>query len=114
MSKYCNLKGGCIVCDRLFCNGKDESSMEPSYTEWKPYLNASKQERMLYCPNCERNVAKLMKRFYTNRDGETEAQFRVECPICKECGKTYLHESVARLSWAGNEHKAKNGGVFPR
>lgn len=86
--------------------------MEPSYTEWKPDLNASKQEKYIYCPDCERHVAKLMKRFYTNRDGESEAQYRVECPICKAHGKTYMHESVAKLSWSGNEHKPKTAEPY--
>ena len=45
-----------------------------------------------------------MMRYVTNRDGETEKQYRVECPVCDHKGKTYLHESVAIKSWEVREN----------
>lgn len=81
--------------------------MEPAYSEWKPVINALGHYENRHCAYCDRGSARMMKRFYTNRDGETEAQFRVECPFCKVHGKTYMHESIAGISWDGMEHDPK-------
>lgn len=82
--------------------------MEPTYSEWKKVTNSSNKYELQYCPYCENRRAFLMSRFVTNRDGETEKQFRVECPVCNRSGKTYLHESVAILSWEGKEKVRRN------
>ena len=77
---------------------------EPSVTEWKSLKNANKQIVTCKCPYCMKDYnAKMMVRYRTDRNGETEKQYRVECPICKHVGKTYLHESVALLSWNAQE-----------
>ena len=73
--------------------------MEPSYTEWKPFVNAQNEFVTVYCPYCQDHRAKMMSRYVTNRDGETERQYRVTCPVCERSGKTYLHENIARRSW---------------
>lgn len=86
--------------------------MEPTYTEWKEAVDAHNHFLTRYCPHCGEHNAKVMKRFYTNRDGESEPQYRVECPICKKKGKTYSHESVASMSWSGMEHDP-NSGIRP-
>lgn len=78
--------------------------MEPSCTEWKPALTPDRKPIAERCPYCSRPVAKMMKRYITNRDGETEAQYRVECPMCGHRGNTYFHESVARISWENREN----------
>ncbi len=78
--------------------------MEPKDTEWKALVNAYNQREIKYCPYCERSTAVMNIRYHTNRDGETERQYRVECPVCKHTGKTYLHESVAAMSWEVREN----------
>lgn len=78
--------------------------MEPVYSEWKIYVNAHNQRELQHCPYCEQPVAYLMTRYVTNRDGETERQFRVHCPVCNHTGKTYLHESIAIKSWEVREN----------
>lgn len=88
--------------------------MEPTYTEWKPDVTAKNEFLTRYCQHCCEDSAKVMKRFYTNRDGETEAQYRVECELCKRTGKTYLHESVATISWNGLEHDPKADIYVPK
>lgn len=87
--------------------------MEPKATEWKPLLNAYKHKELRYCPYCKTHTAVMNVRYYTNRDEETERQYRVECPICKHAGKVYLHESVAALSWEGRENDPEPP-IFPR
>ena len=68
-----------------------ELLMEPVYSEWKRVVNANREHELYYCPYCENSRAFLMNRYITNRDGETERQFRVECPVCEHKGKTYMH-----------------------
>ncbi len=85
-----------------------EAAMEPVYSDWKRDMKAGNKYELQYCPYCDNRRAFLMKRFVTNRDGETEVQFRVECPVCKRTGKTYLHESIAIMSWEGKEHDRRN------
>ncbi len=87
---------------------------EPTYTEWKPVVDAHNHYETAYCPYCDNYIARMMKRFYTNRDGESEAQFRVECPLCKTHGKTYMHESVAKISWDGREHDGQEPDPYLR
>ena len=77
--------------------------MEPTYSDWKHLVNANKQYVTEYCPYCGRATAYMMIRYHTNRDGETERQYRVECPICENHGKTYIHQSVAEMSWQSKE-----------
>lgn len=77
--------------------------MEPVYSEWKTLIDAYNQRRMIYCPYCERPTAHMMQRYVTNRDGETERQYRVECPVCNSVGKVYMHTSIAELSWNARE-----------
>ena len=88
--------------------------MEPSYSEWKPVIDANNHYITGYCPYCGDDSARMMKRYYTNRDGESEAQFRVECPVCKNHGKTYLHESIAQISWDGQEHDPNREKPFAK
>ena len=78
--------------------------MEPSYSEWKEVVNAYNHKRLLYCPYCDSHSAFLMSRYVTNRDGETERQYRVYCPLCRHNGKTYMHESIAEKSWEVREN----------
>ena len=78
--------------------------MEPIYSPWKESLNAYKQMEMVRCPYCEKWTGRMMIRYVTNRDGETEKQYRVECPICQHAGKVYLHKSVAEKSWEVREN----------
>lgn len=77
---------------------------EPSYSDWIPVVDANNRRHLRYCPYCERRVALMLGRYYTNRDGEKERQFRVECPVCGNTGKVYLHESIAEMSWEAREH----------
>ena len=77
--------------------------MEPVYSEWKPVIDAHNRQKRIYCRYCSKDFAKLMKRYHTNRDGERETQYRVECPMCKSEGKVFLHESIAELSWDAGE-----------
>ena len=77
--------------------------MEPTYSDWKKLVNAHKQYVTEYCPYCEQRTAYMMLRYHTNRDGETERQYRIECPICQRNGKTYIHQSVAEMSWQSRE-----------
>ena len=79
---------------------------QPVYSEWK------ETHEIYYCPYCERNTANMMARFVTNRDGEKERQFRVECPVCDHAGKTYLHKSIAAQSWEVRENDPPKE-VFP-
>lgn len=78
--------------------------MEPTYSEWKNYIQSGNQSELLYCPYCDNSHAVMRVRYHTNRDGETEKQFRVECPICNHAGKVYLHESIAKMSWGVREN----------
>lgn len=78
--------------------------MEPSYSEWKPLMTTQMHYVVEHCPYCEKTTAKMMCRFVTDREGQTERQYRVECPICQHHGNTYFHESTARLSWHGREN----------
>ena len=78
--------------------------MEPVYSEWKFVVDADNRRKVHKCPYCDDFYAYLMMRYVTDREGETEKQFRVECPICKHAGKTYLHESIAIRSWEVREN----------
>lgn len=86
--------------------------MEPVYSAWKPLFDAYNRKKLQRCPFCEENTAVMMTRYTTNRDGETEKQYRVECPVCKKTGKTYLHESVAYQSWVARENHPKPKPVY--
>ena len=77
---------------------------EPVYSEWRPLEKPGRRRELQYCPYCERPVALVLFRYYTDRNGETERQYRVECPICSNHGKTYLHENIAIMSWLSREH----------
>ena len=77
---------------------------EPVYSEWKPLEKAGRRRDLQYCPYCERPVAFMMMRYYTGRDGDIQKQYRIECPVCQNHGKTYMHESVALMSWSSREH----------
>jgi len=87
--------------------------MEPVYSEWRPVIDGHNRRQMIYCPYCERGSATMMKRYMTNRDGETEQQFRVECPVCNNTGKVYLHMSVAELSWGSRENDPPKEDYLP-
>lgn len=77
--------------------------MEPKYSEWKALIDAYNRKKMIYCPYCDKPNAYMMQRYVTNRDGETERQYRVECPVCNSVGKVYMHTSTAELSWNARE-----------
>jgi len=82
---------------------------EPSYSDWKPVKNADRQIETHKCEFCfKKDAAKMMTRYYTDRNGEKEQQYRVECPLCKTIGKTFLHKSVALLSWKAQEVSIQN------
>lgn len=87
--------------------------MEPSYTEWTYVLTDRKYRIYKHCPYCDKNCAYTMMRYYTNRDGETERQYRVECPICKHKGKTYLHQNIAEQSWEVRENDPETISPWP-
>ena len=86
--------------------------MEPSYSEWKPVVDAEYRYKTYSCGDCDCELAQLMKRFYTNRDGESEAEFQVQCPICGAKGKVYHRESTAVMSWNGREHDPNRKDPF--
>lgn len=78
--------------------------MEPGYSEWKDVINAQNEREEVYCPYCEKYTGRVKIRYYTNKDMETERQYRVHCPVCNNIGKTYLHKSVAVKSWEAREN----------
>lgn len=86
--------------------------MEPSYSEWKPVINAGNIMHMYSCNVCDCNRVLLMKRFYTDRNGESEAEFQVRCPICGTVGKVYHRENTAVMSWNGREHNPTRPNPF--
>ena len=88
--------------------------MEPKYTEWKPLVDGHNRRHIQYCPYCEDSFAIMMIRYCTDREGEVEKQFRVECPVCHHTGKTYLHESVAEQSWKTRENDPPPEKVYRR
>lgn len=88
--------------------------MDLTYTEWKPMVDAHNRKHTIYCPNCSMHSAVMMTRFMTGREGDTERQYRVECAACKKTGKTYLHESVAEMSWEARENDPPPKPVYKR
>lgn len=78
--------------------------MEPGYSEWKQIVNAHNEKETVYCPYCGDYTAQVMLRYYTNKDLETEPQYRVHCPVCNKTGKTYLHKNIAEKSWEIREN----------
>ena len=77
------------------------------YSDWKYVIDGHNRKFLYYCPSCERNTAALMKRYVTDRNDERSEQFRVQCQVCEETGKTYQNKFVAVQSWSGQEHRPK-------
>ena len=78
--------------------------MEPVYSDWRYVINGNNLKELFFCPECQRPVAALMRRYVTDRNGERYEQYRIECQICQAKGKTYQNRNVAIQSWGGGEH----------
>ena len=68
------------------------------YTRWEKTQEIQKQ-----CYECfkKKDVAfgEMLRRRVTGRDGETHAEYKVECPRCEEKSKAYRSPRLAIADW---------------